>query len=237
MAKADSAPSHSNFKKVIVVGGSSGIGAAIADVCASNGQRVLTMQRTTSKWNAIELDLRWDQDTIGLAVAAAIKMQQGIDWLVLSGGVAAYTLPLVREEQIVEMIRTNYIGPRLVFNAFLKELGKGSSSRVLYIGSTAAQRTGKALEDYAASKAAAETYFLAAGRRFAKLGIRCNVLAPGWVESPMSDALKPELAEKAKRVISLHRFAQPTEIADMAYSILDGPDYMTGDRISISGGL
>ena len=224
-------------KRVVVVGGSSGIGRAIADQCNDYGHRVITMQRSVNTWDAMELDLRWDQHTIGLACGIAASRYGGIDWLVLSGGVAAYTLPIVREEQVVEMIRTNYIGPRLVFNAFLRELAKGTSSRVLYIGSTAAQRTGKALEDYAASKAAAETFFLAAGRRFAKLGIRCNVLAPGWVESPMSDSLKPELAEKAKRVIALHRFAHPTEIADMAYSILDGPDYLNGDRISISGGL
>ena len=228
------------MRKVIIIGGSSGIGAAIAQECIEQGETVLTMQRRDSKWKSIKLDLRWNQHRIADAVRAAVDQLRGVDWLVLSGGVAAYTLPLVREEQIVEMIRANFLGPRLVFNSALRSLHRNAdvpSSRVLYIGSTATRRTGKALEDYAATKAAAETFFVAAGRRFAEFGLRCNVLSPGWVESPMSFSLKEELKEKAKRVIALKRFAEPQEVAQLAYSILSGPDYLTGDVISMSGGL
>ncbi len=232
--------------RVIVVGGSSGIGKAIVEECRSWGGNashdVLTMQRRRVMQYDVELDLRWDQHAISEACREALGRLGGVDWLVLSGGVAAYTMPLVRQEQITEMIQTNYIGPRLVFNSFLRALHRQVddgllASRVLYIGSTAAQRTGKALEDYAASKAAAETYFLAAGRRYAEFGIRINVLAPGWVESPMSDSLKSELQDKARRVIALKRFARVEEVAEMAYHVLNGPDYLTGDRISIAGGL
>lgn len=240
------------MRKVVVVGGSSGIGAAIADMCHGQGCRVLTMQRGAGSGECVELDLRWDQHAIDAACLCASWQLDGLDWLVLAGGVGAYTNPIVRQHQVEEMMQTNYLGPRLVFNAFLKHLKREAppshfsdtertllarTSRVLYIGSTITRNPTNALEDYAASKAAGETYFRAAARRYAKWGIRCNVLATGWIDTPMVQHIDGAIKEKILRRVPLHRWGKTVEVADAAYSILAGPDFWNGDVINFSGGL
>ena len=228
------------MRKAIVIGGSSGIGAGIAELCAIRGHRVITMQRRPGEGDYVELDLRWDQHRILAAVRKAIDQLEGIDWLVIAGGAGAYTMPRVRFGQVEEMIQTNYIGPRYVFDAAVTELRRKPelpSSRVLYISSTIVRNPTKALEDYAASKAAGETFFRAVGKRFAKWGIRSNVLATGWIETPMTAQIDEEIKAKILRMVPLHRWGRVVEVADAAYSILGGPDFWNGDVINFSGGL
>jgi 3-oxoacyl-[acyl-carrier protein] reductase len=226
---------------IVIVGGSSGIGRTVADQLR-HSHRLVLMQRTDAKLEGtqhIELDLRWPKDRIDHAVdAAGVYLHRRINALVISGGVGAFSYPVSNADRVEELFETNTIGPRYVFNAALPYLKRGEgSARVLYISSTAARTLPKGLEDYAASKAAAEVLFRSFGKRYAKWGIRSNVLRVGWVESPMTGALKPEIREAAVRSTAIRRFGRPDEVAHVVRDILNGPDYWNGDVIELSGGL
>ncbi len=227
-------------KRVIVVGGSSGIGAAIVEVVRKKDHKVLTLQRSDTKDPpCLFFDLRWPQEEIKKRIDSAIVILGGLDWLVLSGGVGAYTNPRVNADDLTEILDTNFLGPVYTFDACLKHLRRAveqPTSRVLVIGSTVHRHATNGLEHYAASRAASECWFRFAGKRFARMGVRINVLEPGWIESPMTREIKPEFKEKIIKAIPLKRFGQVGEAAQAALAILEGPDYFV-NTIQMSGGL
>ena len=240
--------------RVIVIGGSSGGGAAIAQRCASEGHGVVTMQRRPSEkmFQYEALDLRWPYRQVKEQLSAAVAIH-GCDWLVIAGGVGAFTHPVLDGEKLHEIFQTNTLGPIAAFQGayrgWLKERTKmqglpglsddtrSRTLRVLYLGSSSERNPAKGIEVYAASKSAASKYFIEAGRRYARQGVRCNVLELGWFESPMIAELKPEIMAKIIKRIPANRVACPDEVADAAYAVLAGPDYFNGNRIEMSGGL
>jgi NAD(P)-dependent dehydrogenase (short-subunit alcohol dehydrogenase family) len=226
--------------RAIVIGGSSGIGQAIALKCRVEGHEVLTMQRRGTVGAYAELDLRWSKENISEAMHDAVASFGGLDWLVISGGAAAYTRARAVEQTVEEMIRTNYLGPRWVFEAATKHLIRKDgrpSSRVLYVSSRITANPTKGLEDYAASKAAGETFFRHAGKRFGLWGIRTVCLSVGWVDTPMIKDIDAEILAKTMRFITIGRWIKASEVADVAYSVLSGPDAWTCDVVNLSGGI
>jgi 3-oxoacyl-[acyl-carrier protein] reductase len=187
----------------------------------------------------VGLDLRWDKEQIRKSVHMGIQRAGGLDWLVLAGGIGAYTDPIVDEQLICEMVQTNYIGPRLVFDTALKAglMNNPDGARVLYISSRVVENPPQELEDYAASKAAGEIAFRGLGKRFARCGIRTTILQVGWVNTPMTHGIREDYKEKILRAMPIHRWIEPEEVAQVAYLILNGPDAWTADVVRLSGGL
>lgn len=195
----------------------------------------------------VRLDLRWALAQISGAIDDCARLLGGIDWLVISGGTGAYMRPLWGKKdtdphaaQSCEQIATNLLGPAWAFEAaaghLIREPGE-PTSRVLYIGSTIVKSPPKALAYYAASKAGAEAFFRSEARRWAGRGIRVNVLATGWSETPMTANLVDSVRAKILRAIAVGRMAEPAELAAAALGVLEGPDYYCGDVIPVSGGI
>lgn len=232
---------------VLVIGGSSGIGKAIAERLAGEACQVATAQRTQpADFPWVPLDLRWPAPRIERAVREAADRLGGLDGLVVSGGVGAFTKPRLRTrgeiQTIEEITRTNDLGARYaLLSAFgwMRDHADGSPNglRAIYIGSSSTHNRSTGIEHYGAAKSAAEKFWMEAGRRYAKYGVRTTIVECGWVEGPMIEDLKTEYREKILRSIPLHRTAAPEEIADVVAYALRAPDYMTGGRIQITGGL
>lgn len=193
------------------------------------------------------LDLRWTLSQIRGAIDVCQQRLGGLDWLVIAGGVGAYMRPLwgkkdtaAHAEQACEQVATNLLGPAWVFESAAEYLMRDPgepSSRVLYLGSTIVKSPPKALAYYAASKAGAEAFFRSEARRWADRGIRINVLATGWSETPMTADLIDHVRSKILRAIAVGRMASPAELAQAALGVLDGPDYFCGDVVPVSGGI
>ncbi len=249
-------------RRVIVIGGSSGIGAAIAARCRAEGHRVVCAQRRAGATDTVRLDLREPFASINGALEAAVRMLGGLDWLVVSGGTAGYQesahgaalkqaraeerrtgdRPLDRYLEVAEeTMRTSAIGPILALEAAFRFLERPphdpEPSRALLIGSTITQAPPPDLAWYAAAKAAAQVAYLGLARRMARHGVRVNVLATGWARTPMTEAIAPAKLTKILRAVALGRMAEPEEIADAAYAVLAGSAYFAGDTIEVSGGL
>ena len=219
--------------RVVVVGGTKGIGKAIADGAAKIGCSVIRLARRDSD---VSLDLGWRENRIADAIERAAEIRAGIDWLVLSAGMGAYVSPLeMTEQRILKMFRTNTIGPILVYRAALRHL-ICSRGRVLFISSTVGDRGARGLSLYGASKSAIHGFVRSEARGLASHGVAMNALAPGWVNTDMTDRIEPGLKEAIVKSIPMRRMAEPDEIASFALSILSAPHFLTGQILEMSGG-
>ena len=234
------------MKRVLITGGSRGIGLAFAKKCIKAGHAVITMQRNPvgiAMIPSVRLDLDWPYHMIKETTQQAIHDLGGLDWLVLAGGMGAYVgIQNFDPDVLIQMMKTNYLGPRYVLQASLRALYRRlpETSRVLWLGSTVVNAPGaSALEDYAATKGAVHGFLASFARHYARWQISTTVLATSWVDTPMTDAIRdenPGLYAKILKHIPLRRMATVDEAADAMYAILDGPPFWHGDIVPLTGG-
>lgn len=218
--------------RVIVVGGTKGIGEATVARLRKDGAAVIPMARSNGS-----LDLAWDDGRISAAVHEAVGLLGGgLDRLVLSGGMGAYVSTLEMDSaRVDELWRTNFGGPVQVYRAALRSLLR-ARGKVLWIGSTVATHGARGLSAYAATKAAVDGFVRSEARTLAKHHVAMNVLSPGWVETPMTAEIKPEIREAIVRSIPMRRMAYAAEIAEVAVGMLAWPHWCTGGVHEVTGG-
>ena len=90
--------------------------------------------------------------------------------------------------------------------------------------------------NYAATKAGVVAMTVTWARELGRFGIRCGAIAPGFIETPMTAAMKPEAVERALSMVPLKRWGQPSEVADSARFIIEN-DFFSGRVIEIDGGV
>lgn len=91
--------------------------------------------------------------------------------------------------------------------------------------------------NYAPSKAAVETLTRVASKEFAKFGIRVNTVIPGFINTPMTEAVPEKVKELIIKQIAMHRFGEPEEVSDtIAFLASDKSSFVTGASIEVSGG-
>lgn len=216
------------------------------------------MQRSKPGSGAWEpFDLRWGLPRIKAAVDVAVDRLGGLDALVVAGGIGAYQravasyyvrgkLPDEYEAQIAEMIDTNLRGPAYAIECALPYLAAEAErrdesarlSQVLVIGSVIPRSPPADLAMYAATKAALEVWVRAQARRWRSRGVALNVLATGWIETPMTEGIDPRKQREILSAIGSHRMGTMDEAADAAlWLLLRAPNYFSGDVIPMTGGL
>jgi 3-oxoacyl-[acyl-carrier protein] reductase len=115
---------------------------------------------------------------------------------------------------------------------------KQKSGRIINLSSVAGVHGNAGQFNYSASKAAVIGMTKAAAKEFASRGITVNAVAPGFVQTPMTDKLTPEQQSAILERIGMKRYCQPEEIAALvAFLASDDAKYITGQTIEISGGL
>lgn len=251
--------------RAIVIGGSSGIGAAVAARLEKNGHQVATLQRRAAT-NGIVLDLRWTLEQVRAAVEAQAHELGGLDALLVAGGVGAYqkacTAYWLRgrladeyEEQLAEVLETNLRGPIYAIEAALpllvaagrdavtrEALGEvapaAAFGRVLTVSSVIPRNPPADLAAYAASKAGLDVWIRAQARRWRRRGVLLNALATGWVETPMTLGIAEPKRRDIVAAIGAHRMGTVEEAAEAVdYFLSRAPSYFSGDVIPMSGGL
>jgi NAD(P)-dependent dehydrogenase (short-subunit alcohol dehydrogenase family) len=227
--------------RVLVIGGSSGIGAAIVARLEADGHQVVALSRSAKH----ALDLSDTDENIERAVRDAIRSWSGgsdwpdsLDALIVSSGMGAYMGPLEhRVERLTQLFRVNTIGPIVAYRSALRALMR-AQGRVIFVTSTVARRPGaRDLGAYAATKAALHAFVMCEAKQLAPHGVAMNALAPGWVETPMTAEIKPAKRAAIEKAIPMGRMATPLEVAVFAVQMLTWPHYATGGVHEISGGL
>jgi 3-oxoacyl-[acyl-carrier protein] reductase len=220
------------MKKILIVGGSKGLGRKV-HVDLNSYHDVVAVSRTSP----IPVDLSGDAERIKSGVGAAIHQLGGLDAVVVSSGQGAYHNPLVSADSIEKMFRVNTIGPMIVYQAALKHLLK-SKGKMIVVTSTAARRPGSGgLSVYAATKGALHSWVISEGRRLAKKGVALCAVAPGWFASDMTDTIKPEVAAANVRGIPFGRYGTVDEISSFITGLLDQSNWcLAGQIFELSGG-
>lgn len=162
-----------------------------------------------------------------------------IDVLVNNAGIT-------RDGLLARMSEENYdlviaVNQKSIFNMMkfcLAVMMKQRSGRVINVSSVIGLHGGAGQFNYSASKAAVIGMTKSAAKEFGVRGICVNAIAPGFIQTPMTDALTDEQKNAILNLIAMKRYGQPEEIAGLV-SFLSGKDsaYITGQVIEISGGL
>lgn len=240
-------------KNVLVTGASKGIGRAIALRCAQEGANVaFTYLSSVEKGQALENELqalgikakgyRSDASIYASAeelVNNVVAEFGKIDALVNNAGITKDGLLMrMSEEQWDEVIRINL---KSVFNltkAIIKPMMKEKKGSIINITSVVGVSGNAGQSNYAASKAGMIGFTKSIAQELGSRNIRCNAIAPGFIETEMTAVLDPKLKEEWEKGIPLKRAGKADEVADcVVFLASDMATYISGQTIHVCGGM
>lgn len=238
-------------KTVIVTGSTRGIGKAIAEKFAELGANVM-LSGTTDKVYDVVNELKGRGFSVAgfvgdLAVpenAQAIVDQTvetfgGLDILVNNAGITRDKLLIKMEEEDWDTVMDiNLKSVFLLTKAAVKIMMKKKKGTIINISSVVGLMGNSSQANYAASKAGMIGFTKSIAKEYARRGITCNAIAPGFIETEMTGSLPEEVKEYYLKNIPLGRPGTTSEVADLAVFLAsDRAQYITGQVINIDGGL
>jgi 3-oxoacyl-[acyl-carrier protein] reductase len=239
-------------KVALVTGASQGIGRATSLALADAGAQVGVAARSTDKLLALVREIEGAGGkalAVPMDVADAAQVKTGfqqllakfgrLDILVNNAAITRDTLALrMKLEDWDAVLRTNLTGAHLCIQQALGAMLKQRAGRIINLTSVVAETGNAGQANYVASKAGLIGLTRAIAVEVASRSITVNAVAPGFIETPMTDPLRPELKEKMKSLIPLGRFGRDREIAaTIVFLASDEAAYITGQVIDVNGGM
>jgi 3-oxoacyl-[acyl-carrier protein] reductase len=240
-------------KSVIVTGGSRGIGRAIVELFASEGADVTFFYRENAqaaqavvdaataaggKVVAAQLDVR-DSQACASAVERVSERCESIDVLVNNAG-AIRDNPLTgfSDEDVQDVLDINVKGVFNMTRAVAPYMISKRRGRIVNVSSVSGEKGGRGQTNYAASKGAVNAFTRALAVELAPRKIAVNAVAPGVIETDMSEAVRELAGDEVKARILMKRFGKPEEIARAVWFLAsDYASYITGQVLTVDGGF
>jgi 3-oxoacyl-[acyl-carrier protein] reductase len=238
-------------RTALVTGGSRGIGRAIVLRLARDGYNIAfsyASQADAAKAVAEEVGHAGAQVLalpVDVSDSAAVRdlvsrtsdELGAIDLAVTSAGVVKDApLVLMRDQDWGEVLRVDLDGTYNVCRAVVFEMMKRKSGCVISISSVAGVYGNATQTNYSAAKAGVIGFTKALAKEVGRYGIRVNAIAPGFIETDMTAAIRADVQKRLLGAIPLGRFGRPEEVADMV-SYLATAEYVTGAVLQIDGGI
>jgi 3-oxoacyl-[acyl-carrier protein] reductase len=240
-------------KIVLITGASRGIGKAIAEECARQGATVaFTYLSSEEKARALEVELTANGGKAKGFRSDAANFDQAqqlvddvvaefgtVDVLVNNAGITRDTLLMrMTEEQWDEVINTNLKSAFNLTKAVQKPMLKARSGSIINMSSVVGVKGNAGQSNYAASKAGLIGFTKSIAAELGSRNIRCNAIAPGFIETEMTDALNPEVVQGWRNGIPLKRGGQPIDVANATVFLAsDMSAYITGQTLHVCGGM
>ena len=238
-------------KVAVVTGASRGIGKAIAVKFASKGATVVinyngSRERADEVMNEVEsaggkaVIIQCnvaDFDACKEFIETVIKEQGRIDILVNNAGITKDGLIMkMKEEDFDSVLNVNLKGTFNTIRHSARQMLKQRSGKIINISSVSGILGNVGQANYAASKAGVIGLTKTMARELGSRGITVNAIAPGFVDTEMTEVLSEEIRENACKQIILGRFGKPEDIANTAVFLASNKaDYITGQVISVDG--
>lgn len=238
-------------KKILVTGGSRGIGAAIVRVLAAKGARVaFTFSSNEDAARHVlenlpgsghymhQMDVS-KVESVELGFDAILAHFGDLDGVVNNAGITKDQLLLrLKPEDFDAVINTNLRGTYLVTKAAIKPMLKARKGSIVNITSIIGQTGNAGQSNYAASKAGTEGFSKSVAAEVASRGLRVNCVAPGFIKTEMTDVLTEDQKKAILSQIPMERIADPEEVAQaVAFLLSDESRYITGHTLSVNGGM
>lgn len=235
---------------VLVTGASRGIGAAIADLLAARGAKVVGTATTEAGASAITARMaavgglgKVLDVTDSAAVEAVIedigKNIGPISVLVNNAGITRdQILMRMKDDDWNVILDTNLSSVYRTSKAVMRGMMKARKGRIINIASVIGLTGNAGQANYAAAKAGIIAFSKSLAKEIGSRGITVNVVAPGFIQTDMTDSLPEEAKQALMGQIALGRLGSPSDIAE-AVAFLAGPAaaYITGETLNVNGGM
>ena len=228
-------------RTVLVTGGNRGIGLAIAQAFAKQGDRVAVTHRGSGAPEGlfgVQCDIT-DPAQVDAAFTEIEKELGPVEVLVANAGITDDTLLLrMSEEQFTRVLDTNLTGSFRVAKRASSKMLRAKWGRIIFISSVVGLYGGPGQVNYAASKAGLVGMARSITRELGTRNITANVVAPGFISTEMTDVLPEARKQEILKSIPAGRLATPDEVAQaVTFLAGDGAGYITGAVIPVDGGL
>jgi len=230
-------------KTCIITGGSKGIGRAIVELFSREGARVFYFSRSeaeglggSAKWIACDVA---DEAQVNAAVEAVVALAGDIDALVNNAGVTRDGLVFrMSLDDWDTVLKTNLTSAFLVSRAVARLMIKRRSGSIVNVSSVVGIIGNGGQTNYSASKAGLIGFTKSLAREVGSRGVRVNALAPGFIDTAMTEKIPAEAKEKLKAGIPLGRTGRPEDVAAAALFLCsDLSAYITGEVLKVDGGM
>lgn len=239
-------------KTVLVTGGTRGIGKTIGKEFAKLGYNIVLNYRNETRAQEVEqefmklgakvLKVKGDVSKLEDAeyiFSEAVKVFGKVDILINNAGITRDNLAIrMTEEEFNQVIDVNLKGAFYFMKLAGRHMMKNRGGRIISIASISGLRGNPGQINYSASKAGLIAMTKTLALELASKNITCNCVAPGFIETDMTDQLPNEIREIIRKKIPLRQYGKPMDVANaVLFLASDSSSYITGQVISVDGGL
>jgi len=233
----------------VITGGATGIGAAIVrryvqagvqvgvcDIDEENGKKLAADIGDSARFFRMDIA---DEKQVNDVVERIYGDFGRIDFLVNNAGITNDKL-LIRmsKDDWDRVLQVNLTGTFLVTRAVVKHMMKQRYGRIVNIASVIGLMGNFGQTNYAASKAGIIAFTKSCAKEFSSRNINVNAVAPGFIETRMTEVIPAEIKQAYLKLIPLGRFGQPVDVANLVFFLTsDEASYITGQTICLDGGM
>ena len=236
-------------RTALITGASGGIGSAIAKNLSQQGAHVILHGTRAGRLEELASEIGTnvsvvtanlsDREAVGGLVSEAAKATGAIDILVNNAGITRDNLFMrMKDEEWDDVLEVNLTSSMLLCRSAIRAMMKARWGRIISISSIVGVTGNPGQTNYAASKAGMIGFSKSLAAEVASRGITVNVIAPGFIETPMTDELTDEQKQKLLGNVPAGRLGSSQEVA-AAVSFLASEEaaYMTGATLHVNGGM